>query len=85
MKKALWLSTVALLFGFGSGYLYAINKLNGDWATRYRSVYETIPMDDFFRKPTGYDSIEIYGNMKGDKLEVNFCCPNQWAFEKFKK
>jgi hypothetical protein len=57
-----------------------------------------IAMPDNFRKVTGYDSIQLvfggrskYNEAKKDydvtwdSLYANFCYPNKWEFEKFKK
>ena len=57
-----------------------------------------IPMPNFYRKATGMDSIQlIFGgrakyneSKKGydvtwDSLYANFCNPNKWEFEKWKK
>lgn len=56
------------------------------------------PMPEYFRKVTGYDSIQlVYGgratynenkhryDVTWDSLFANFCYPNKWEFEKFKK
>jgi hypothetical protein len=43
-----------------------------------------IPLEDFYRKLTGYDSLQLIIR-NGGKLGANFCFPNQWEFEKWRK
>jgi hypothetical protein len=42
-----------------------------------------IPLDDFYRKVTGYDSIQVI--IRESKLEANFCYPNKWEHGKWRK
>lgn len=59
---------------------------------------QTIAMPDYYRKITGYDSIQLVFGGRGnydeakqdydvtwDSLYANFCYPNKWQFEKFEK
>lgn len=41
-----------------------------------------IGLSDFYKRITGYDSVQLI-NFQG-QLEVNFCYPNKWEFEKWK-
>lgn len=64
---------------------------------RYQNIDNTrISMPSFYRKITGYDSIQlIYGgrakyntkkqtfDVTRDSLFANFCYPNKWQFNKF--
>jgi len=52
-----------------------------------RVVVDKFPINEFMRKITGYDSIQISPKLTdtGIVLEPNFCYPNEWEFEKFKK
>lgn len=47
------------------------------------TMYTHIPLDDFYRKVTGYDSLQLI--IRNGKLEGNFCFPNQWEFNKWRK
>lgn len=52
---------------------------------------ELVGLDSFWMKITGYDSIQIterhrnFEDMDEVTLEVNFCYPNKWQFEKWNK
>lgn len=58
---------------------------------------QNVAMPEFYRKITGYDSIQLVFGGRGkyneekkdfdvtwDSMFVHFCYPNQWEFEKFK-
>lgn len=49
---------------------------------------QKIAMPKYYRRITGYDSIQIVHYRKGSSLgngwEGHFCNPNEWEFEKFK-
>lgn len=64
------------------------------WVSIYRSEnnhrpnyvlheVEKVAVPDFYRKIIGYDSLEMIYSL--NKWNVNFCYPNKWEFEKFKK
>lgn len=42
------------------------------------------PMPEYFRKVTGFDSIQLTWDDDANRLEANFCYYNKWEFEKFK-
>ena len=57
-----------------------------------------IPMPDYYKRVTGFDSIQLVMGGRGkyneakqdydvtwDSLYANFCYPNKWEFDKFKK
>jgi len=51
------------------------------------SINEMVPMKEFWRPITGFDSIQLLriGDYDNGKIMVNFCYPNKWEFEKFRK
>lgn len=54
-----------------------------DWCQEIMGHNHAMPDDDYWRKVTGYDSVQIYPTDNG--IKINFCYSNKWEFEKFKK
>lgn len=53
-----------------------------DLSMRVWSMATHIPIDDYYRKVIGYDSIQLF--IRDGKLEANFCYPNKWANDRDK-
>ena len=93
MRKFIIGSIIGVLFNFllivGLLYIHKndINKNGNDNGYSYCiiSMQTKVALDPFFKKVTGYDSVQLVCDYNGDSLWLNFCYPNKWEFDKFKK
>lgn len=95
MEKLLISAVFAI--GFVTGVILTCVAFKG-CRDKYLNIDNTrISMPDYYRKVTGYDSIQlVYGgrgrynykkqtfDVTRDSLFANFCYPNKWQFNKFK-
>jgi len=58
-------------------------KKDNEYYMTVYSMARLIPIDSFHRTIVGYDSIQLI--IRNGKLEGNFCYPNKWEFEKWRK
>lgn len=93
----LYLGVIIIVSIIVIGYNHDLQKQTVHRPNNVLHEGDKIAMPEFYRRITGFDSIQLVAGGRGkyneekkdfdvtwDSLFVHFCYPNEWEFEKFK-